>query len=510
MKKLVNQHRSWLRLALAALLIALVALWACQKVDQPETDKGDKAQKGKKEQRVKKERPQLPVSSKELTSGDFKDTVKKIRAAQQWKTHEGFLKGEIPNGTIDLTSHANLKLDTDILTKSFVMGADYLLANQKPEGNFNYQYDWVKKTWAVGDNQVRQAGALWGVALNYQYQPSEKAKKALDKGLEFWLNQTIPGPEGTLTVRYKQDASTATGTIALVALSIIEYLRTQPDLAADYRAKLVRNLTGYLNFIRWLQLENGHIADNYYIDKQQHSGKGNPYYDGEALLCLCKAARYLGYTDLVPVIERAAPAMAKTYTVDAWAKEYDSDKTKGFYQWGSMSFTEYYFAGWKDHRFFGDVTLMLGYWMLHVHRTLTRQLNTSYAYEGIISAYRIAKDRGDTAAMADLLYTIDTGLYKLTSWQINGPLAHECKFLVQNPTTDPLAVGGVMNCDGPVKKPQPTKTYQELRIDVTQHQMHAVTMALEYVYGTPRLSEKSVELNKPAEVFVPAADVMID
>lgn len=492
MNKLMHQRRSWLRLPLVILLIALVTLWACQKVDTKDGDKGDKGKKDKKE---KREKDKLPVDKEELTSGDFHEVVKKIRASQQWDTPKHFLKSKVESPA-GLTSQAKLKLSEEILNKSFAMGADYLLANQKPEGNFNYQYDWVKKTWATDDNQVRQAGALWGVALNYQYQPSEKGRQALEKGLEFWLNQTIPGPDGSLTVRYKQDGNTGTGTISLVALTIIEYLRTNPTLADDYRAKLVQNLTGYLNFIRWLQMEDGHFADGYFIDRQQHSGKSNPYYDGEALLCLCKAARYLGYTDLVPVIERAAPALAKTYTVDAWAKDYDSDRTKGFYQWGSMSFTEYYFAGWKDREFFGDVTLMLGWWMLHVHRTLTRQLNTSYAYEGIISAYRIARDRGDIAAMTELLYTIDQGLYKLTSWQINGPLAQECEFLVKNPTTDPMATGGVMNYKGIEKKPRKDKTYHELRIDVTQHQMHAVTMALEYVYGTPRLSEQPVELNR--------------
>ena len=67
---------------------------------------------------------------------------------------------------------------------------------------------------------------------------------------------------------------------------------------------------------------------------------------------------------------------------------------------------------------------------------------------------------------------IDTGLYKLTSWQVGGPLQHRNKYLLAHRTRDPLAVGGIMNhC-----------RQAPLRIDVTQHQMHAVILALKYVY----------------------------
>jgi hypothetical protein len=75
------------------------------------------------------------------------------------------------------------------------------------------------------------------------------------------------------------------------------------------------------------------------------------------------------------------------------------------------------------------------------------------------------------AALNDLAYTIDTGLYKLTGWQVGGPLQHRNRYLSQHPTRDPLAVGGIMN------------HHQQslLRIDLTQHQMHAVILALRHV-----------------------------
>ena len=75
----------------------------------------------------------------------------------------------------------------EILNKSLDLGSSFLINNQKPAGNFNYEYDFVTKTFASGDNQVRQAGALWGISLIYAYNQDPELKKALDKSLEFFF-----------------------------------------------------------------------------------------------------------------------------------------------------------------------------------------------------------------------------------------------------------------------------------------------------------------------------------
>jgi hypothetical protein len=69
--------------------------------------------------------------------------------------------------------------------------------------------------------------------------------------------------------------------------------------------------------------------------------------------------------------------------------------------------------------------------------------------------------------------TIDIGLHKLTTWQVGGPLADENDFLVEHPTDEAIAIGGVMNA----------LHESTLRIDTTQHQMHAVMMAMDTLYS---------------------------
>lgn len=479
----IHSHGNRIWIVILVLLIAAAFTLSTVSCDKKEKAAPVKKVETKKE--VKKSKRELRMKvDLDAMPNDLEGAVKAIRAAQKWKSRKKNVLKEIPAGTLDLREYMNLKMNRNTFLESFRMGTAFLVKNQKPEGNFGYMYDWLTKEWVSGDNQVRQAGALWGLALCNREKPDLKVEKALKKGLEFWFKQTIDGPEGTITVRYQNENSTSQGTVALVALSIIEYLTTDIKIPSKEKKELETKLKGYLDFLKWMQLDNGQFAKSYNTLSQTKASFSSPYFDGESMLALAKAANRLGYKDLVPAIEKAARGCAETYLVKAWKDRRDNKATKGFYQWGSMSYAEYYFARWKDYDLYGDVTVALGWWMSHVHQTLKRGRNHAYALEGLVSAYRIAKDRKDTAAMVDLLYVIDRSFYKLTAWQIGGPLADKNEFLIANPTDDPVAMGGIMNSAKAIS-PRPRKagdTQHELRIDVTQHQMHSVILAMRYVY----------------------------
>ena len=395
-----------------------------------------------------------------VTIDTFPGWINSFLNSLEWKKHKR------PN-----------ELTSEILQKSFVLGRRFMLNNQKPEGNFNYQYDFVKKKMDTSDNQVRQAGALWGLSLMYRYDPDPKNKIALEKALKFFFDHTKKGAvDGTLVIAYPGESTCKTGTVALVALAIIEYLRTEKDgnvqLPVSYKKDLTDRLNGYIRHLQHMILPNKLFSMSYDLKNKKKSSRSSPYFDGEAILCLVKAAKYLGYTRLIPLIETSSIVMAKTYTIDQWKTDPDSKLTKGFFQWSCMAFWEYHDAGWKNATAFGDYVLSLSWWMIHTHKTLKRTRNTAYAYEGIIHGYRIAKTGNHQAAVHDLAYTIDKGLMKLTSWQVGGPLQSRNRFLTSNPTADSLAIGGIMN----------HKRKPPLRIDVTQHQMHSVILAIKYVY----------------------------
>ena len=413
--------------------------------------------------------------------GDFEGAVATVRASQRWSAHTRDMNSE--DRTADPRTTLELKMTPELLDQSLDLGCQFIVNWQLPEGNFRYMYDWIEGTWVEDDHQVRQAGSLWGLGTCYRYKQVEATKVALDKGLKFWFDRTIPGPvDGTLMMKYPGANTLDSGTVALVALAMIEYLKTDAPMDPAWKVEVETKLDGYLAFLTWMQLENGHISDRFDHRNNKKRKRSSPYYDGESLLALCKAARQLDKTDLVPTIERAARAMAETYTIPAWAKDRDSNQTKGFFQWGSMAYMEYYQAGWKDKDLFGDVAISLGYWMAHTHATLKRRRNHAYAIEGLIAGWTIANLRGDRAAETDLLYTLDRSLHKLGQWQHGGPLAAQNKWLVKNGKEDPMTLGGVMNAVKPSGVDVNKDVSHQLRIDVTQHQMHATSMALEGVY----------------------------
>jgi len=369
------------------------------------------------------------------------------------------------------------KLNRNILDESITAGTSFMLNNQTSEGNFNYEYDFLKKEMTKDDHQVRQAGALWGIALIYRYTKDHRLKEPLERSMRFFFSHTVEGPvAGAQVVAYPDVYICHTGTVALTAMAVIEYLRMEKEgfvtIDASFKKEMIQRLNGYIEHLKYLRLGDGHFSSAYFLPVRIKYPESSPYYDGETLLCLIKAARYLEYGHLIPIIEHSAIRLAKYYTMEQWRKASDPEMTKGFFQWGCMSFWEYQDAGWKDAHVMADTLISLAWWMIYKHDILTRQRNTAYAFEGIIHAYLLAKSRNHSEALNDLEFTIDRGLYKLTSWQVGGPLNSANPFLVKTYTYDPLAAGGIMN----------HSREAPLRIDVTQHQMHSALLAREHVY----------------------------
>jgi UDP-N-acetylmuramoyl-tripeptide--D-alanyl-D-alanine ligase len=363
-------------------------------------------------------------------------------------------------------------LTSHILNESLGLGTKFLLNNQKEAGNFNYEYNWITKELNKDDSQVRQAGALWGLALIYGNRPDQELIPAFKKSFEFFDRHSKESNDGRKWVTYPNELSGRTGTVSLATLSIIEILRAQKYLDSGLRKRLESNLDKYLKFLVSVRTDKGHFHKSYtYEDGTGFGRNPSPYFDGESLLALVKAAKYLGKDKLRTIIIESADAMHELHVVKALRRDPDSKKTKGFFQWGAMSFFELATSGWKDTEKYADIVIDLANWMIDVHCTLERTRNTAYAYEGIIHAYELARRRGDRDQAEKFACVIDMGLRRLTSWQVGGPIQNW--YLRKNFTSDRLAKGGIMNHR---KRPS-------LRIDVTQHQMHAVILALRFVYN---------------------------
>jgi len=358
------------------------------------------------------------------------------------------------------------RLSRPTLDASLRLGTQFLLSHQRPAGNFDYEYDWRDQTLSLEDNDVRQAGALWGLTLLYEGKPEPTLAAAVDKGLAFF-NENSRVVKGARCTVYPGSANGTTGTVALVALAHIEYLRSAQNLAAEQRTGLEKALNEYLALLLRNVHPSGLWYGTYNIKNCKPQGEPSPYSDGETLLALAKAAKYLGHAEVVPTLLAGAAAGKRLNIDEALVQDADSDTTKGFYQWSSMAFYELATSDIPGTSQYGDVVLRLADWMIDEHHVLTRTRNTGYAFEGLTHAYALAKQRNDPRA-AKYSCVIDVGLERLISWQVGGPLPNRYTAHAE----DARGVGGVQN----------EAFSPELRVDVTQHQMHATQLARQYVY----------------------------
>jgi hypothetical protein len=357
-------------------------------------------------------------------------------------------------------------LDRSVLEQSLKLGTGFLLSHQRPAGNFDYEYDWRAQTLSEDDNEVRQAGALWGLTLLYGYQPSERLGAAIERALSFF-EQNSKLAKGARCVAYPGNGSGSTGTVALVALAHVEYLRIATSLSAARRAALEQQLGEYVQMLLRGIHPSGRWYGGYDLKSCRPRDEPSPYSDGEALLALVKAAKYLGYRQLLPQIMAGAAAGKKLNIDQALAADSDSDTTKGYYQWSSMAFYELATSDFPDTSGYGDTVLRLADWVIDEHHILTRTRNTGYAFEGISHAYALAKQRND-ARQAKYACVIDIGLERLLSWQVGGPLPNR----YTASAADPKGIGGIQNA----------AFEPGLRVDVTQHQMHATLLARKFLY----------------------------
>jgi UDP-N-acetylmuramoyl-tripeptide--D-alanyl-D-alanine ligase len=372
-----------------------------------------------------------------------------------------------PQANTESDASEALTINRDLLDQSLQLGRAFLLANQRQDGTFRYHINFLTGVAEPEQDPVRQAGALWGLALIHQDQPSDTTRGAVLRGLDFFRKHSALIGQQERYIQFPGVPEGKAGTVALVTLALIDFLRSEPP---DAHPNLRRELREYLQFLISLRRYDLRFHKYYLVSSGEGHGAPSPYFDGEILLALVKCARYHGREDLRPMCLASAETMFEAYVDQAVRDRRDDDLTKGFYQWGSMAFLELSDAGWEGTEQYASRTVLMAQWMIDVHRVLQRKRNTAYAYEGIISAYHLARATGETESAEKFRRVIAQGLGKLITWQVGGP--QPPAYLQAHREYDSRCRGGVLSSPGDPR----------LRIDTTQHQMHAVILARRYVW----------------------------
>ncbi len=374
----------------------------------------------------------------------------------------------VPTETAALAAPRQRRLTRGMLDQSIALALQYLMNSQTPRGNFVYEYDFVENTVADGDNEVRQAGALWSLALAHQDGPSEATARATMRGLEFFKSNSALTPDGRRYVAYPGAAFGKTGAVALVSLALVEFLRARYYVPS--REDYERDLGEYILFLRSLRMDDGHFCGRYDQKHAVPSGGPSPYSDGEVLLLLVKAAKYAGHAELRGLALQSAERMYWDYLEPPLAEAPHSGVARAFYQWGSMAFYELYTTGWPGVEKYGRRAVEMALSTIEAERLLSGGRITASTIEGLAAAWEMARLTGRRDAMEKIGRAIDLGLAGLISRQVGGPAPNE--YLRSHPAIGWLAVGGVMS--GP--------SDPVLRIDATSHHLNAMILARRLIY----------------------------
>jgi len=349
----------------------------------------------------------------------------------------------------------------------------YYLNQQFKEGNFLYAMNLSNGELYEDDNQVRQAGALWGLSCLNRDRFTENTRRALLAGIDFFERRQKKIPSGEMLLSYPDEEILKTGTAALFCLSLIEFLIGQEEfLPLEVRQRYQNLLDQQLDYLQSMEMADGSWAGKYDLPSGYREMISSPYYDGETLLAYCRAARFLKYDKLKPRINAALPLLLEKYTLKCWEPGSDSDDIRGFYQWGSMACAEIVEAGWPNAELAAQATLAMAWWQIYDNNIESRDGNTAYALEGLIAAWRIAKQRNDQESMNLIRPVIERCLGRLMVWQVGGPFQKQNTYLNSLPRVHPKAYGGITSA----------LNSNIIRIDNVQHQLHAMLLALEYLY----------------------------
>ncbi len=359
-------------------------------------------------------------------------------------------------------------LSPELLRESLSRGHSFLLQSQREAGDFRYHVNFLTGQTAPEQNAVRQAGALWGLALLHREYRTEDSRKAIQRGIAFFARHSALTGSGGRFLRFPGTTEGDSGAVALVTLAQLEFLAVEPP---DSSAELRRQLTEYVVFLKSLQRSDYCFYRQYLLSSGEGWGQPSPYFDGEILLALSRAAALLNDSDLVSDSLRSADAMFERYTRRPTTEQVDDDDAKGFFQWGCLACSELFELDRENPRQHAERAIRLSHWMIDVHKISQRRRNTAYALEGILAAWQLANQIGDETSARQFRAVIEHDLKRLTTWQVGGPIP--CAYLQQIASFDPSCIGGVLSAD---QNPW-------LRIDVTQHQMHAVILALRHLFG---------------------------
>lgn len=219
-------------------------------------------------------------------------------------------------------------------TKALALAADWLVDNQKDDGQFMYSYFPEKDRDPEQRNIVRHGLAAYGLAMAYEFDQRASTREAAVRALEYMFEHTRwgegppapdgstgpadewqgkPIPRGMAYVRYtdadKNGPIGKMGTVASAVFTLTQLAGTDP-MPPEWR----RILLGYGEFLLFMQKDDGSFHHYYCTSNHSYYGTETTIYPGEILLAISRIYGATGDEKYAEAFERG------TRFYDRWWK----------------------------------------------------------------------------------------------------------------------------------------------------------------------------------------------
>lgn len=351
----------------------------------------------------------------------------------------------------------NEDISSEKLLDSVKIAGDYLVSVTNEDGSFVYEYnashDWESSSY----NMLRHAGTIYSMLQLYDTVNDDQLLSASERAIEYLLSFSVEYDNASCIV---YDDAIKLGGNALAVIALAEHAKVTDD--SKYLL-IMQDLTKY---IKQSQKDSGEFICKRYYSTGVTSDFVSQYYPGEALLALCRLYSLDGNKTWLDVAETGAQYLINVRDADISTNDLTHD------HWLLMALNELY--RYRSNQLYLNQSMRIAESIMYKQRdgvnrepkypewlgsyyTPPRSTPTATRSEGLIAAYHLAVDFGDS----------DTALRILNATILGVEFQLRTQFTSDNVADlpDPQhAIGGFHE----------SLTCYDIRIDYVQHNICSI------------------------------------
>lgn len=270
-------------------------------------------------------------------------------------------------------------------------GGEWFL-NAQNDDFIGYEYDPENSEWADTRHSMREMGALWSITQLWHFLDDERYEELAYRGFSFFEKSFAYDEDGNFIYVNITPDKVKLGYNAFAILTLLELENDNKD---NY-------LTLLANGIIHQQQDSGELKTFFFEDRET----GVDYYPGEALLAMMALYDYTGNQNYYNVVNNAFP-----FYYQYWQ---DNPNT-AFVPWQTQAYYRFYED--SQESVVADYVFSMNDYMVDTYEDFDSSIVTAVYVEGMLKAYMLADELGDSARRLAYANFIRDGIDAVMSMQ---------------------------------------------------------------------------------------------